>query len=199
MSSKRETELKFSLTAAEHQRLSSSVGGRTLLFTNTFFDTKDFALRKAGIGCRIRSIPGRRSILTVKFGGSYRKGVHVRGEIESFVEEKRANRIVSGRVPLASLSRTAPLRKLKRLIGAEAIGNLKRLGSLSTARTTFPLDSLKGELDACRLKSKRFFELEVESSRPERARNLAAALLRAHRIPLRPEKRSKLSRFFASL
>lgn len=200
MAANREIELKYALTETEYRRLRRGLRNpSTVRFTNTFFDTPNRVLRKKGIGCRIRWIPGKPAILTVKHGGGTKGGLHRRQEIESSIPASRARRILSGKAPLSSLAGSEPMRVLLRLVGAKAVAALTRLGSLATSRTKFKFSGLTGELNRCRLGRAYFHELEVESDRPKEADRLTRSLLEARGIPIRPESRTKLGRFFASL
>lgn len=195
-----EIELKYALTAGEYRCLRAGLTrSHTSRFTNTFFDTPKFLLRKKHIGCRLRTAPGKPAILTVKYGGGSEGGLHRRTEIECEVSAATARKIIAGKSSIASLDATAPLKALLKLVGAKSVGSLKRLGSLKTARTKFKFLGLVGELDACRLGRTSFHELEVESHRPKRADALTRGWLEKRGVAVRPESRTKLGRFFESL
>lgn len=195
----REIELKYCLTETEYRRLRRQVKGKTSRFTNTFFDTPELALKKAGIGCRIRRVSDGPAYFTVKHGGGTRKGVHSRIEIESGVSPAKAARLVRGASPLASLRGTEQISTLERLVGKKVVEALRPLGSLATSRTKFRFSGLVGELDRCRLGRSFFHELEVESQAPAAADKKARALLETLGIPARPDPTTKLARFFAHL
>ncbi len=195
-----EIELKYALTVSEYRRLRAGLGrSKTSRFTNTFFDTPSFLLRKKHIGCRLRTAPGKAATLTVKHGGGTKGGLHRRTEIECEVSTLLARRIIAGKASLAELSDTEPIKALLKLTNPQAVASLSRLGSLTTARTKFKFLGLVGELDACRLGRASFHELEVESHRPKQADALTRGWLEKRGIAVRPEGRTKLGRFFESL
>jgi uncharacterized protein YjbK len=200
MAKDQEIELKYAVTEAEYRRLRRRIrNGSTRRFTNHFFDTPDCLLRKRGIGCRLRVVPGRGAVLTVKHGGASRGGLHRRIEIEASVPEALGRRVARGLAPFAALPECAPVRRLLELVGEKELSRLERLGSLTTSRTTFRFKGLTGELDRCLLRGQYFHELEVESSTPKKADLLSRAWLEGAGIPVRPEARTKLGRFFSGL
>ena len=91
------------------------------------------------------------------------------------------------------------MKALLKLVGEKAVARLRPLGGLSTSRTKFRFSGLTGELDRCRLGGTYFHELEVESTRPSAADQKTRAWLTSLGVPIRPETRTKLARFFASL
>lgn len=195
-----EIELKYALTEAEYRRLRRRFPqAPTLRFTNYFFDTPKGTLRQHGIGCRIRWIPGRAAILTVKHGGGSRGGLHRRIEVEVSVPPKKAKALLSKKGKLASLAPTEPVRALLKLVGESTVEKLILLGGLQTARTKIRFQGLTGELDRCRVAGSYFHELEVESDRPRTADRKSRQWLETFKIPARPETQTKLGRFFASL
>lgn len=73
------------------------------------------------------------------------------------------------------------------------------LGALHNQREVFVLDEFTLELDAIRFQNKEGYclhwELELETSRPQKAKKLLESLLEAAGIPFLPQTRSKFRRF----
>ena len=120
-----ETELKYSLTKADYDRLKKHLQKKphkTQSQTNYYFDTLQLDLKKGHVGLRIRTVGKKTAILTVKFPKTPPKkgprSLKVRYEFEEEIPVKIAKLIIQGKLNITELD-ISPIRVLKSKIPSD--------------------------------------------------------------------------------
>lgn len=197
-----EKELKYHLDRKSYQRLiracSKRISKRDRLVTY-YFDDKKLGLRKKKFGFRLRTNGGKGPVLTLKYPakGPARGpvGFKVRHEFEQAIPAKIAKALLKGKMTLAEIN-ARPVNILKKHFSNSYLEKIKVLGSMKTSRTMAKLaNKFQMEIDRCETFGKKFYELELETSRPKSADEAVRGLLEKHGIPYLPVEQSKLSRF----
>lgn len=202
MAAKTEIELKLTLRERDYHVLRHwfrAARAKSTATANTYFETPDEALRRRGAGLRLRLKARGPATLTLKFpvaAKSVKAGVHRRGEFEKSVSRTVALPTTRGKRPIARL---LP-RKLPFDLPEELRDALVPLGTLRLKRLHFNADGVEYALDCFRLPDKTVgYELEAEGDDLALARKRLRQIFRTFEIPWKPEKKTKLARFFASL
>jgi uncharacterized protein YjbK len=198
-----EKELKYGLDRESYQRLLRACRPQVLKrdrLTTYYFDDRKLGLRRKKFGFRLRTNGGKDAKLTLKFpkqgANKGPRGFKVRHEFEAKIPLPAAKKLLKGRLCLSEIN-AEPVRILQRHFSDDYLDRkVKLLGSMKTSRT---LAKLAGkftiEIDGCEYFGKKFYELELETSRPVEADKAVRRLLAAHEIPRRPVAKSKLGRF----
>lgn len=196
-----ESELKYGLSCDEYQVLVRAYRGLELRIeqhTNYYFDDVHLNLRKRRIGLRIR-LTGTRAVVTLKYPkmgeSEVLRALKVRQEYESVISKKTASEIIKGKKDILSL-RVLPIKRLSRVYPLRQLCRLQALGSIETRRILLPLNkNFVMELDRSRMFGQYFYELEVETPRPEKADKAIHNLFWKFDVHYQPRRRSKLARF----
>lgn len=122
------------------------------------------------------------------------KAFKSRFEEEMLIPLKEAKEIVRGKESLLSL-RSPLLKTLKKRVPLQTLARVRPLGSLTMKRSFVRWEKWVLEIDKCKTFSKRFYEVEVETSSPILADKGVRMLFKAYRIKYEPYKQSKLDRF----
>ncbi|HEY5656182.1 MAG TPA: CYTH domain-containing protein [Myxococcota bacterium] len=201
----REVELKLEISPRELARLQrhprvralSTGPARTATLRSVYFDTRDLALARRGMGLRLRWMGGRRRpIQTLKLRGAGATGLFERGEVECSVSGARPD--------LDALPDAALRRRLRRALAGAALEpvfetRMRRTSRvLREGRDEWSLDLDVGEARTARRRAP-FCELELELRRGRAARLYGFALELAQTIALLPDARSKADRGYALL
>jgi uncharacterized protein YjbK len=198
-----EQELKYSLRKVDYFKLLKAYRKRktaTIRQTNYYFDDPKLRLRKKRFGLRIRLIDGEKAVITLKHparvqGGKGFSALKVRHEYEEEITLKAAKSILKGKRRLIDLD-VEPVRVLKKVFSNGYLSKISPLGAIKTTRTVVPLKNrIELELDRCKMFDERFYELEVETTRPHFADKSVRAVLDFYDIPYEPLAKSKLGRF----
>lgn len=196
-----ETELKFRLTAPVTPAMVEALrwapyalGARTVVEQrDTFFDSADFTLSRAGYAVRLRE--GRhRPLVTLKGPGEVRAGLHRREEIELATEHH------------APPGWPAAIRaRLERIVHADA---LTAIFVIETRRVIWPLLREVQTLGEIALDHSRILavapplelhELEIEVQEGAPADLPALRTLVLQQLPAQPEDRTKFAHGLAAL
>lgn len=197
-----ESELKYRLEREQYRKLLRIFKPRLLKYQyqrNTYFDSPDLALRKHKCALRIRITNHRRAELTVKYPETrFRKGprnLKVRRELNASLSLTKAQALVEGRAPISEM-KLQPLRELRRRLSPGPLPPLRPLGSTWTHRHTIEMEkNLRIELDHFRIFQAHYYELEAETERPDWTHERIRQILKAHSIPFRPLRVSKIAHF----
>lgn len=197
-----ESELKYSLTAKEFKTLKKHLSPfphDSKKQINYYFDSVNLALKKKKIGLRIRITEKKTPMLTIKFPKSHKTknlaALKVRYEYEEPISNKDAQRVLKGGKGICDL-KTKPIRILKYKVAQKSLDQLVKLGALKNHRTTYKFaHGLILELDQFTYFGKSFYELEIETSKPNQTDLKMRELFKNLKIKYRPEKKSKLARF----
>jgi len=191
-----ERELKYSLSSRDYIRLKRFLwtkGLKRKIQTNYYFDTPSLILQQKKAGLRIRIENRHDAVVTLKLPVRSTKpkdGFKARYEHNYPIRLDLARRIIAGKIPITILPFTA-------LIPYHHL-NLQCLGTLRTLRHVKSLDRKHVlEIDKCSCFGITFFELEVETSSPQKIGRLLREKFGRLGIALRPSNRSKLARFLA--
>ncbi|WNS77560.1 CYTH domain-containing protein [Bacillus sp. DTU_2020_1000418_1_SI_GHA_SEK_038] len=181
-----EIELKNILTKNEFNKLKNYLHFNDENFftqENHYFDTKDFALKKAGCALRIRT-KNNRFELTLK--QPYRDGLLETNE--NITEEMAENMFHSGKIMVESI---------RLLIEEMNIDPnlIKYFGSLTTNRAETDYKDGLIVLDHSFYLNKEDFEIEYEVSNREKGMEVFSALLLHLEIPIRKTD-NKIMRFY---
>lgn len=187
-----EIELKLALPTASldrverHPRLTE--GAEALTLANTYFDTPDGALSRAGIALRLRR-QGDRTLQTVKTKGQGGGGLSARQEWEWPVD---------GALDLDAMAALPPFEgaldeTLGRLAPVLATDFVRRRWLVEHQGSTIELVLDQGEIRAGEARAT-IQELELELKAGDAASLWALAMALAEAIPLRPSESSKAAR-----
>jgi len=196
-----ETELKYKLSPPEYYLLLrhfKSHPRKKVRQANYYFDTNQLILKAHRIGLRLRASGEKKATLTIKFphhSSKIRmKGLKIRKEIETRISDRLFNAILEGE---KRISDVAAVKALRQFLTEKELHNLTLLGKLETTRTTVLLSPhFDLEIDRCKVFKRRFYEAEVETSRPRQADRLIRKLFKQCKIAYRPYERSKMERFY---
>lgn len=170
-----------------------------LKLQNYYFDDQDLQLRKKRYALRIRIIDGNKFYFTLKYPAKQPKNgpraFKVRVEHEVPISKALALRILKNDKHIMDLN-VQPIRILKRAFPKNVLAKIKPLGRVECRRTVVPLEKwLELEIDRCKIFNKKFYEVEVETSQPQRVDRAIRVFLKEHGIPYHPISRSKFARF----
>lgn len=196
-----ETELKYYLSSKDFRFLKKHLARfphDTQIQTNYYFDSKTLILKRQKIGLRIRISLPKKPIVTLKFPKKNRNklsALKVRHEYEESISPLEAKAVLRGATNICELNVT-PIRELQVKTENENLNKIIKLGSIKTERTTYHYSNgMILELDKFTFFGKTFYELEVETSQPQKADKQIRELFRGLKIQYRPEEKSKLARF----
>lgn len=168
---------------------------------NYYFDDQQLRLRKKKFALRIRVVDGKRFFFTLKYPAAKRtntagpRSFKVRVEHEVPISKTLAQRILSQDARIMDLN-VAPVKILKRTFPKNVLAKVRPLGLIQCKRTIVPLERwLELEIDRCKIFNKKFYEVEVETSNPQRVDRAIRVFLKEHKIPYHPISRSKFARF----
>ncbi len=197
-----EAELKFGLSRTEFGKLLNVSKRRSKKKQlNTYFDTSDLGLKRRGAGLRVRIEDGKRAFLTLKCAvknteARAKRGRHERREWECRLPVGQARRLVTRRLELGTLS-TPVHRHLDDLLKGAA-ARVRIVGTVRTERTLIRIGRFTGELDAWRVGSQKFYELEVETAALGAAEKAVRTRFSELGIQVRPRAGTKLAAVFAN-
>jgi len=195
-----ERELKYRLTKTEYLRLKKALKQfpqKVQHQSNYFFDDPNFILDKNKIGLRLRKVNGQKAILSVKKSPTKQssiRGYSVKTEIDSLLSAAQVRALLKHPKTILQL-RHAPIVFLKKTVPAAKLQGLRRLGCMKTKRMKIPYKNFLIELDAVSMFTDRFYELEVETTKPKQVQKQLKALFEEINIQPRPGDKSKLNRF----
>jgi inorganic triphosphatase YgiF len=202
---RREVELKLRISPEDlprlrrHSRVRELAVGpaRTRVLRSVYFDTRDLALARRGIGLRLRWADGQThptQTLKTRAGGA--AGLFERAEAEC--------RVSGDRPDLDAVPDAALARRVRRALSGARLTPVFETRMRRTSRTlrdgrhAWELDLDEGEV--CTAKEREpFCEVELELCRGGAARLYAFALELAQTIALLPDARSKADRGYALL
>jgi len=182
-----EKELKYFLKKQEYEKLirisHKKIIGRVKQ-TNFYFDDSSLRLRRNKIGLRIRFEDDGGCTLTLKEPSKLKSTkvpkLKVRHEWESPLTPQLGRELVSGTVALSTLKKK-PITILRKRISLDTMNRIKNLGAIKTNRTFIRAEkNTILEVDKYKIFQKRFYELEVETQKPEVADQVVRALLSRH-------------------
>lgn len=198
MSEPRERELKYRFPGREE--FARAVRDRRLgelsrvdSLENHYFDTAEGFLVGRRVMLRLRRADGR-FILGLKIGTEARPGFFDSMELEQTIPPGAARRILAGPSEMYLLD-AAPVRALAERFG---VLELVSLGAVDVERTT--KDEGRHRLEFDRLvfpDGSESFELEIETDQPEAVETWLRGVLVDLRIPLEPQRLTKLEQFVA--
>lgn len=189
-----ERELKFRLRGEEDwravQRLLGEPAAR-LEQENVYLDTAEGSVESRREMVRLRREGGAR-VLTYKQGVRVEDGYFEAREFEAPVTAEQWRLLLEGSEE--ALEGLAPLRELRAAVGR---GALRSTGRVRNLRLCYPLSQgEKLELDRTEFPGGRVdFEIEVETSDPERVRLELHGLAARAGFPLEVQTRTKYERF----
>lgn len=197
-----EKELKYFLSREDYNKLlrvSKKRVIKTVRQTNYYFDDETLFLRKHKIGLRLRIEDGRHGTVTLKEPSRQTSTkipkLKIRHEWEAKIPLTIAKEICKEKRAITSLSHK-PIKILKTRLSKDSFNDISLLGSVKTVRTFVSADSkVVLEVDKFKMFRKRFYELEVETQKPETADRVVRELFKKHKIKCRPITKSKLGRF----
>ncbi len=197
MREQEEVELKWVLTADEHDRLALALPRRLgqahdLDQRNRFFDAADGRLRRAGLSVRVRR-ENERVVLTCKMkrgehsgdGGLFRHQ-----EWERDLDPSRWASVEAARPGLAAILVLPEPHRLA-LSDAELVG----LGGFDNRRLEWHPDGELICLDRTTFSDRVDHELEIETAHPEESAARWRTEFAALDIPVRPQATTKFARF----
>ncbi|MCZ8536559.1 CYTH domain-containing protein [Paenisporosarcina quisquiliarum] len=183
MSIQKEIEFKNLLEKEEFDTLCSEFGVLEEDFhiqTNTYFDTKDFQLRDAFMGFRLRVLE-QRNELTLKAPG---ENQHTMIETTRLITEFERDEILqNGCIKPQAFDEFLSLPEV-----------LFSFGSLRTCRVEIPYQKGVLVLDRSDYLGETDYEVEFEVTDYENGRQSFNTMLSTHRIPVRPTPK-KIARF----
>jgi uncharacterized protein YjbK len=186
MSQNIEIEFKNMLTKAEYERILLSFNiGEKQLFTqeNLYFDTPDFALKKAESALRIRK-KGKDYVMTLK----QPREIGLLETNQKLTLEETAAALNDGRLPGG---------QIKQLIEENNIPftKIEYFGSLITKRAEFSYENGLLVLDHSLYLQHEDYEIEYEVENFQEGQTNFHALLKRFKIPVR-QSENKVSRFY---
>lgn len=183
MAIQKEIEFKNLLEKEEFHRLCEGFGISAVDFhsqTNTYFDTKDFKLRDAFMGFRLRVV-GDRNELTLKAPGD---NVHTMIETTRYIDDKERDHILElGAINTHSYEEFIQLPEV-----------LETFGSLRTRRVEVPYQDGLLVLDCSDYLGHTDYEVEYEVPDADKGHKSFLSLLEAYQIPIRNTPK-KIARF----
>ncbi|KAL6996653.1 hypothetical protein U1Q18_006783 [Sarracenia purpurea var. burkii] len=195
-----EVEVKLRLqNGASHQRLSdllSPFHAKTLIQENVFFDGANAELSSNLAVLRLRFYGGVDShcIVSLKAKPVISAGISRVEEDEEPIDPSIARACVAEPWRLLSVDSSPVLKRVKEEFGVGDKG-LVCLGGFRNVRTVFDWEGLKLELDETHFDFGTSYEIECESSDPERAKKLLEELLNKNGISYSYSKVSKFEVF----
>ena len=157
MASNIETELKFTLSQSEFDKLVTSFKLLKIKRQrNIFFDTVQQDLARARWALRLRDEDGH-FFLTAKGPGESHDGMVERIEIEVAIEAGHADALIQGRS--AALHGLAPWQAVQDFIGARSVHVVL---TFENQRRVFLWKNWKLEVDEAHCAGQRLLELEIE-------------------------------------
>lgn len=175
-----ENEFKLMLTEEQYnQVLSMFSWDSEVTQTNYYYDTDGLALSEQHITCRVREIEGL-YYLQMKLPADK---LYSRVELEK---------------QLSSLPLTLTGEELASLCGRSGLPDVKKLGGLITVRSVKQFDGAEIDLDRSTYFSKTDYELEIEFTDEQAARNLLSQITgRLGILPQGDVCTGKIRRFLA--
>lgn len=172
---------------------------RTLLQQrNNFFDTPGGDIKKSGHTLRVRIINDKQAVLSVKGRLETKDGISRATEVEDHVDPELAERALNN--PQELLSCGNPI--LEGLRKDVPLKDLVCLGTFQNNRTVFDWENYVLEVDqtiypptASHPTEATFYEIELETSEPEKAKVLLVKFLNDHKIPHKDNDTTKFKRF----
>lgn len=198
-----EKELKYGLTKAEYRKLARAIRPvleKTEQQDNHYVDHPRLRLRTKKIGLRVRITNRHSATLTLKQSLNARSksgpaALKVRKEWEYDLPLGAARATLRDPQKLMRLKNRIPS-IIRKAVPKKTWENLTVLGTLSNTRhTARPHKDFKIELDHYQLFSKNYYEVELESTRPEQADLWIRGWLHSLGVDVRPRRTSKLRRF----
>jgi len=161
-----ENEFKIMLNSESYEKLLSLYQwDKVIVQTNHYYDTAELSLSSLHITCRVREIAGE-YFLQMKLPADK---LYSRVELEK---------------PLDALPETLTGEELSALLGREGLPDVKRLGSLKTARNVYRFDGGEIDLDKSEFFGKTDYELEIEFTDERAAREVLSQI--TERLGVKP-------------
>lgn len=161
-----ENEFKLALTKEQYDIIHGEYSwDKEISQTNHYYDTDELFLSGEHITCRVREIAGD-FFLQMKLPAD---------KLYSRVELERK---------LAALPETLAGEELSALSGRAGLPNVKRLGKLTTLRSVKEYDGAEIDLDKSEYFGKTDYELEIEFTNEQTARNLLTQI--TERLGVKP-------------
>jgi uncharacterized protein YjbK len=196
-----EEELKFSLAGPEDHRKLVGPGGLAGFAArhsqvNIYLDSADLLLARAMTMLRIRSVAGRRPLLTLKSGTEVEAGYFRSRELETEIPADLLPEIRRRPEALLGLD-LAPVRELRERFGEPP---LVVIGVLINERSDFRAGGLVLEVDRMTFPDgSEEFEVEVETTDPRQARSWVEAEFRRLGVSATPSRRTKFERLLSRI
>jgi uncharacterized protein YjbK len=195
-----EKELKYELTKAHYLKLIKVLKPRkNQSLVNYYFDDPDLQLRKKKFALRIRIVSGGKAYFTLKYPGKTPEKApawfKVRREHEVAIPAATAKQLLRKKIHILDID-LEPVRILRRSFSKKSLANIQPLGLIETRRSVVAFKrSLALEIDSCKIYNKKFYELEIETEKPNQTDRDVKTLLKKYDIPYAPISRSKFGRF----
>lgn len=162
-----ENEFKLALTKEQYDKIHSDYDwDKEISQTNNYYDTDALALSSEHITCRVREIAGE-YFLQMKLPADK---LYSRVELEQ---------------KLGNLPEMLTGEELSALCGREGLPSVKRLGRLTTSRSVKEFDGAEIDLDKSEYFGKTDYELEIEFTNEQTARELLSQITK--RLGVKPE------------
>ena len=170
-----EIEIKLTLEESDYRKVIDHFKGslkETLDQWNIFFDTPTLQIRKGRSNLRIRRILSdknpERWFVTCKQGGTMKNGVAMKPEYETEISRELAKDLLTQ--PSDFFSKLPS--KIQNPLSFAKDGDFHVIGDFRTIRRVIPFEGFKIEADESFLPdSSKFYEIEVESDKPEIAKS----------------------------
>jgi inorganic triphosphatase YgiF len=195
----KEIELKYLLSEKSFNQLLNATRrnfANTRRQHNRYFDTPQQSLARRQMAVRVRTV-GAKHVLTVKRTPSHKRpvGLSVRDEWECPLSASQLKHLLENPAH-PSLCRLAPWKAVMQALPAAVLGKLQCNAQMWTERTTLRMGpGIELELDKVTLESGDvFYEVELETQQPAKARAFLLQVFKAVGIRARPIRRTKLAR-----
>ena len=164
------------------------------VLVNYYLDTEDLALAKQLIMIRVRS--AKKNFLTFKNGTQVEDGYFRSTEIEVELNAQQLDEALASPGVLFDWN-VEPIQELEQQIGRV---ELKLIGKLENERTRLQVDDHLVELDRMRFPDlSEEYEIELESERPEEAREWCLTRLSKLGVEVSPSTRTKFHRLLRKM
>lgn len=196
-----EIEIKLTLDESNYRKVIDNLKGsikETLDQWNIFFDTPSLTLRKGKSNLRIRRILSDKSpekwFITCKQGGILKDGVAIKPEYETEVTSDLAKYLLT--LPSDFFNKLPA--QIQEPISFAKDGDFHIIGDFRTIRRVIPYQGIKIEADESFLPdSTKFYEIEVESDKPEEAKPIIEQKLNEVGAKFHNSKMSKMARLMS--
>lgn len=164
------------------------------VLVNYYLDTENLALAKQLIMIRVRS--AKKNFLTFKNGTQIEDGYFRSTEIEVELDALQLDEALANPCVLFEWN-VEPIQELERQIGRV---ELELIGKLENERTRLRVDDHLVELDRMRFPDlSEEYEIELESERPEEAREWCLTRLSKLGVEVSPSTRTKFHRLLGKM